>query len=86
MVLDLTVVNEINVLVSNMCSRILIKKLVKVSSRLRDLGCRTTSLENIINFIENCLSSVEPSTFSSDETVISNVFEKTIDITKFDCF
>ncbi|XP_025413429.1 uncharacterized protein LOC112685698, partial [Sipha flava] len=49
------------------------KKLYDVSGQLRDLGARTSVLENRVTLLENQLSSTNASNSPADETVISEV-------------
>lgn len=52
------------------------KKLDIVSEQLRSLSDRTFSLENRADSIEKRFSDVETKNFSSDETIILEVFER----------
>jgi hypothetical protein len=52
------------------------KKLDDVSGQLRDLGARTSVLENRVTLLENQLSSTNASNSPADETVISEVIDR----------
>jgi hypothetical protein len=52
------------------------KKLDNVSGHLRDLGARTSVLENRVTLLENQLSSTNASNPPADETVISEVIDR----------
>lgn len=49
------------------------KKIDEVSGQLRDLGGRTTLLEDKITTIETRLSKIESSNFSTDNNIISEI-------------
>lgn len=52
------------------------KKIDEVSNQLRDLGTRTTSLEDRVNLIETRLSNLESTNILTDNNIISEVSDR----------
>ncbi|VVC31218.1 Zinc finger, RING/FYVE/PHD-type,Zinc finger, PHD-type, conserved site [Cinara cedri] len=71
-------VNDIKKSVSKHDSSFLVlnNKLDDVSGQLRDLGVRTSVLEDRVTQLENRLSSVESTSSPSDESIISEVIDR----------